>query len=69
MRKRTVARTRRGVGIGWDRDHLPSDRSVFKNVHTTSDGVTIGEGTLVRLSAWFLKTKTGGKESVNCEIS
>ena len=31
----------------WDRNHLPADRSLFLGVHTTTEGATIGEGTVV----------------------
>lgn len=57
------------AALNWGRDNLPADRSGLKNVHTTSDGATIGEGSVVQLSAWVLKSKTGGKESVNCQVS
>lgn len=57
------------AALHWDRDHLPADRSGFKSLYTTSEGPTIGEGSVVRLAAWILKSKKAGKESVNCQIS
>jgi hypothetical protein len=45
---------------------LPKDRAIFADVYTTSNGDTIGEGTLVSLVAFVGKVKRGGKESVNC---
>jgi hypothetical protein len=51
----------------WNRDHLPPDRSVLASIHTTTDGMTIGERSVVRVAAWLLKLRKGGKESCNCE--
>jgi hypothetical protein len=45
------------AALHWDRDHLPGDRSAYKTFCTTSDGALIGEGSVVRLSAWFLEVK------------
>jgi hypothetical protein len=52
---------------GWTRTNLPHDRSVLARVYTTSDGATIGEGSVVRLVAWLFKLRKGGAESVNCQ--
>jgi hypothetical protein len=54
------------VAKTWDRDHLPADRSVFLGIHTTSEGATIGEGTVVRFAAWLMKVRKGSEESCNC---
>jgi hypothetical protein len=51
----------------WDQQNLPTDRSVFLSVHTTSEGATIGEGTLVTFAGWLKKTRPGGSESCNCD--
>jgi len=48
---------------------LPEDRSIFEDVAKTSNGDTIGEGTIVSLVAFVGKVKRGGKESVNCGLS
>lgn len=53
----------------WGRDHLPKDRTDFTALYTTSDGRTIGEGSIVRFAAWVSKLRAGGKESVNCQGS
>ena len=50
----------------WTRDKLPTDRSVFLGVHTTSEGAMIGEGTVVTFAGWLMKLRKGGKESCNC---
>lgn len=57
------------AALHWSRDSLPGDRSVFLNIYSTSDGVTIGEGNVVRISAWLMKRREGGEESCNCEGS
>jgi hypothetical protein len=54
------------VAQTWDRNHLPTDRSPFLSVYTTSEGVTIGEGTVVTFAGWLMKLRKGGKESCNC---
>ena len=51
--KAPVART-------WNREHLPADRSVFLGVYTTSEGATIGEGTVVTFAGWLMKLRKGG---------
>jgi len=48
------------------REDLPDDRSVFLGLYTTSEGVTIGEGTLVTFAAWLMKSRKQGEESCNC---
>jgi hypothetical protein len=48
------------VAKTWDRTHLPADRSVFLGVHTTSEGATIGEGTVVTFATWLMKLRPGG---------
>ena len=53
----------------WDRNHLPKGRTGFTALYTTSDGKTIGEGSIVRFAAWVSKLRAGGKESVNCQGS
>jgi hypothetical protein len=50
-------------------DILPDDRSVLQNIWTTSDGNTIGEGSLVLFVGFIQKTKPGGVETVNCGLS
>jgi hypothetical protein len=50
----------------WSPNSLPPDRSIFKNLYTTSNGNKLGEGSLVKLVAYVMKVKKGGKESVNC---
>jgi hypothetical protein len=54
------------VAKTWDRTHLPADRSLFLGVHTTSEGATIGEGTVVTFTGWLMKLRKGGSESCNC---
>jgi len=49
--------------------HLPTDRSVFKNVLGMPDGANIGEGSLVRLSVFVIEGHLTGKENVNCNLS
>jgi hypothetical protein len=48
---------------------LPPDRSIFHGLTTTSNGDTLGEGTIVSLVAFVHKAKRGGKESVNCNVT
>ena len=36
------------AALNWGRDNLPADRTGLKDVHTTSDGDTIGEGSVVQ---------------------
>jgi hypothetical protein len=51
------------------RDMLPDDRSVLQNLVTTSDGNTVGEGSLVLFVGFIQKTKAGSTETVNCGLS
>lgn len=53
----------------WTRDNLPGGRSVLKDIHKTSDGVLLGEGNVVNLSAWLMKRRQGSEESCNCKGS
>jgi hypothetical protein len=48
---------------------LPADRTILENIHTTSGGVTIGEGKLVRMKAFIVRAYLAGKETVNCKES
>jgi len=50
----------------WNREHLPTERSGFAALYTTTNGDTIGEGSVVRFAAWVMKFRAGGSESVNC---
>lgn len=50
----------------WTRENLPENRDVLKDVHTTTDGVHLGEGTVVRFSAWLMRRRPGSEESCNC---
>jgi hypothetical protein len=53
------------------RDRIPTEanRSLLKNLHTTTDGATIGEGSFAQFVAFILEGHYGGKEMVNCEDS
>lgn len=51
----------------WNRNNLPEDRSIFQGVYTTSEGATIGGGTVVTFAAWLMKFKWAGGESCNCK--
>jgi len=53
----------------WNRNHLPPERSGFGALYTTTNGDTIGEGSVVRFAAWLMKLRAGGQESVNCQAS
>ena len=55
------------VAKTWNRTHLPADRSLFLGVYTTSEGATIGEGTVVTFAGWLMKLRKGGSESCNCD--
>jgi hypothetical protein len=51
---------------------LPPDRGVLHDIFTTESGATIGEGSLVRLSAFVLDahySNVSNGESVNCKKS
>jgi len=50
----------------WDIFHLPADRAIFRDLHTTSDDKLIGEGSLVRFVAFIIEAHPSGKENVNC---
>ena len=54
------------VAKTWNREHLPADRSLFLGVYTTSEGATIGEGTVVTFAGWLMKLRKGNPESCNC---
>src|SRR5205823_2278031 len=54
------------VAKTWDRTHLPTPRSLFLGIYTTSEGATIGEGTVVTFTGWLMKLRKGGSESCNC---
>jgi hypothetical protein len=50
---------------------VPADRSVLKDLHTTTEGDTIGEGSVVQLIGFLIKGKfsnVGKGETVNCEL-
>jgi hypothetical protein len=50
---------------------LPDDRSVLKDIYTTSGGKKIGEGSVVRLVAFFVDahySNVSSGESVNCKL-
>jgi hypothetical protein len=52
-----------------DASHLPPDRSKLHDIYTTSDGNTIGEGSVVRLVAFVDNahpSDVSSGESVNC---
>lgn len=53
----------------WTRANLPADRSVLKDVYTTSENDTIGEGSVVRFAAWVMMLRGNSVESCNCKIS
>jgi hypothetical protein len=51
----------------WSGLHLPGNRSVLLSVYTTSEGATIGEGSVVTFAAWLMKLKPEHPESCNCD--
>jgi hypothetical protein len=51
----------------WSGLHLPGNRSVLLGVYTTSEGATIGEGSVVTFAAWLMKLKPEHPESCNCD--
>jgi hypothetical protein len=51
----------------WGREKLPKDRSLFRDISTTSEGATIGEGSVVTFAAWLMKIRPGSPESCNCK--
>ena len=50
----------------WGRGHLPEDRGVLRNIYTTSEDATIGEGSVVTFAGWLMKVRPGSEESCNC---
>ena len=50
----------------WWREKLPKKRSLFRDIYTTSEDATIGEGTVVTFAGWLMKLKKQGEESCNC---
>ena len=58
-----------GISFG-SSNNLPDDRTPLKDIHHTSDGQTVGEGSLVRLAAFVLDahySNVSKGESVNCK--
>jgi hypothetical protein len=54
------------VGTG-----MPDDRSALADLHTTSEGDTVGEGAVVELIGFLIKGKfsnVGSGETVNCKL-
>lgn len=50
---------------------MPSDRTLLTDLHTTTDGDSVGEGTVVELIGFVIKGKfsnVGSGESVNCGL-
>ena len=50
---------------------VPADRTPLQNLHTTSEGDTIGEGSVVQVIGFLSKGKffnVGSGESVNCDL-
>ena len=52
-------------GKTWKKANLPKNRGLFRDI-MTSDGTTIGEGSVVTLAAWLMKIRPGSGESCNC---
>jgi hypothetical protein len=50
----------------WWRKNLPKNREVFRDIYTTTEGATIGEGSVVTFAAWLMKFKWAGQETCNC---
>jgi hypothetical protein len=50
----------------WWRENLPKYRAVFRDIYTTSENATIGEGSVVTFAAWLMKVRQSGAESCNC---
>jgi hypothetical protein len=50
----------------WGKYHLPDDRGILRNIYTTSENATIGEGSVVTFAAWLMKVRPGSVESCNC---
>src|SRR5262245_23221130 len=53
----------------WTRNSLPENRDILRNIYTTSENATIGEGSVVIFAAWLMKFKLGGGETCNCNSS
>jgi hypothetical protein len=51
----------------WHGLHLPGDRSVLLSVYTTSEGATIGDGSIVSFAARLMKLRPGEHERCNCD--
>ena len=50
---------------------VPADRSVLSDLHTTTEGDTIGEGSVVQFIGFLIKSKfsnVGSGETVNCNL-
>jgi hypothetical protein len=47
--------------------NLPEDRDALKNIATSADGVTIGEGSYVVFVGFMLDAHSTSKESVSCQ--
>jgi hypothetical protein len=45
---------------------LPSDRAVLRNIYTTTDAKTIGEGSRVVYVGYIVKAKAASSEPCNC---
>src|SRR5262249_46412172 len=50
----------------WTRNSLPENRDVLRNIYTTTENATIGEGSVVIFAAWLMKLRPGGAETCNC---
>jgi hypothetical protein len=51
---------------------MPDDRTVLQNLHKTSEGDVVGEGSLVVTVGWLVRGKysnVGSGESVNCDLT
>jgi hypothetical protein len=71
FKKLQAASKNAGVTFGSDAS-LPADRSALQGLYKTSNGDTIGEGSLVRLVAFLIDahySNVSGGESVNCKTS
>src|SRR5262245_34085388 len=53
------------AALEWTRENLPKDRSVLLDIHTTTEGAHLGEGNVVRFSAWLMRRRPGSEESCN----
>ena len=63
------AAEQQGISFG-SNSKIPPDRSVLKDLYTTSDGAKLGEGALVRLAAYVLDahySNVRNGETVNCK--